>query len=86
MSSNVKWNIGIDRSIYDMNDNDALLFNPNKCVHWRPRKTFKDGEFIRLIFFRFYNLEKISDYSHLRYWPQDEVFKEINKFRDSVSQ
>jgi hypothetical protein len=86
LSSNTSWDIGVDFNAYKMEDNSAVLFNPNKNVHWRPRKLFKDGEFVKMIFFRFHKLNNISDYSHLRqYWSHHKIFEDINKFRDSVS-
>jgi hypothetical protein len=86
LESNTNWDIGVDFDLYKMSDNSALLFNPNKNVHWRPRKLFKDGEFVKMIFFRFHNAENISDYSHLsKYYRHHKIFEDINKFRDSVS-
>jgi hypothetical protein len=85
LSSNTSWDIGVDLDVYDMKDNSALIFHPNKNVHWRPEKLFKDGEFIQMIFFRFYNLKNISDYSHLRYSTDDKIFEDVNIFRDSFS-
>lgn len=87
LESNTEWGLGVDLNLYDIEDNSALIFHPNKNIHWRPKKTFKEGEFIRLVFFRFYNAEKLSDYSHLRqHWPHHEIFSDVNKFIDSVSE
>ena len=87
LSSNVAWGLGIDFDLYQLNDNSAILFNPNKNVHWRPKKTFKDGEFVKMIFFRFQNSKNISDHSHLSaYWPDNKIFDDIRKFIDSVSE
>lgn len=87
LTSNTRWDIGVDCSLYQLEDNSAVLFHPNESVHWRPRKGFKDGEFVRMIFFRFHKAGNRSDYSHLnQYWPHHEVFKDVNEFRDSVSE
>lgn len=87
LSSNTEWGLGIDFELYKLNDNSAILFNPNKNVHWRPRKTFKDGEFVKMIFFRFQNSKNISDYSHLSdFWPDNKIFEDVTKFIDSVSE
>jgi hypothetical protein len=86
LSSNTSWNMGVDFNVYEIEDNSALLFNPNKTVHWRPRKLFKDGEFVKMIFFRFHKLNNSSDYTHLgNHFPHHRIFEDINKFRDSVS-
>lgn len=84
LTSNTDWSIGVDLNVYEMKDNSALVFNPNKNVHWRPRKIFHEGEFVRMIFFRFYNSKNISDYSHLNQ-QEYKNFEDINQFRDSVS-
>jgi hypothetical protein len=85
LSSNTQWDIGVDLNVYEVKDNAALIFNPNKNVHWRPRKLFKDGDFVRMIFFRFHKLNNISDYSHLSLSREDKIFEAMNKLRDSVS-
>jgi hypothetical protein len=84
LSSNTKWDIGVDTEIYELEDNSAVVFNGNEHTHWRPYKTFKDNEFIKLIFFRFVDPNNPSDYSHLDYVINHEIFAEINAFRDSL--
>lgn len=84
LESNTSWDIGIDKTVYSLKDNEAILFNPNKYTHWRPHKTFKDGEYVKMIFFRFHNPTEISDYSHLGLSQDNEIFKEVREFRDSL--
>lgn len=55
LESNTEWPIGVELQTYTLADNSAIAFNPNKGVHWRTHKTFNDGEFVRMIFFRFIN-------------------------------
>lgn len=86
LSSNTRWDIGIDLEVYELEDNSAVVFNANEYTHWRPHKTFKDGEFIKMIFFRFMFSENPSNYADLNYNIGDEVFAKINKFRDSFKQ
>lgn len=87
LTSNTRWDIGVDCNLYQLENNSAVIFHPNENVHWRPRKRFKDDEFVRMIFFRFHKSGEASDYSHLsQYWPYHDVFKEVNEFRDSVSE
>ncbi len=83
LSSNTIWDLGIDLQVYSLEDNSALIFNPNQYTHWRPKKIFKDKEYIRMIFFRF-EKENPSDYSHLDYPIEHEIFKEIEEFRNSL--
>ena len=83
--SNTSWGVGLNLNVYELEDNSALIFNPNTQAHWRPHKIFKDQEFVKMLFFRFQNLKDPSDYSQLsQHWPKDEIFKEINDFRNSL--
>ena len=84
LSSNTFWDLGIDKNIYKLQDNSALVFNANKYTHWRPHKKFLNEEYIKMIFFRFYDVESNSDYSHLNYTLNHEIFKEIEEFRNSL--
>lgn len=86
LSSNTNWSLGVDLDVYDMADNSAVIFHPNKNVHWRPHKEFKDGEYVQVMFFRFVSSDSdsLSDYSYLPSHPDDEVFAEVRKLRDSL--
>lgn len=86
LSSNTEWNIGIDLDVYKLEDNSATIFNPNKNVHWRPIKDFKDGEYVKMIFFRFVDIANMEPNIDLRYSIDHEIFKDINSLRDSLSQ
>lgn len=85
ISSNTSWDIGLDSELYKIEDNSALVFNPNKNVHWRPEKTFNEGEYVKMIFFRLRGIEDVVDNSHLRYSLDDPIYKEANRFRDSLN-
>ncbi len=84
--SNTRWDLGVNFETYEIKNNSALVFNPNKTAHWRPNKIFNDGYFVKMIFFRFAKKENPTDYSDLqKFWPNDEVFKNICEFRNSLS-
>jgi hypothetical protein len=81
LESNTDWDIGLNCQVYKMKDNSALIFNPNKEVHWRVHKEFNDGEYVRMLFVRFRNIDIISDYTGL---PINEMdFPDVCKFRDN---
>jgi hypothetical protein len=82
--SNTSWGLGVDTTVFEMEDNKAIIFNPNEYPHWRPRKTFKEGEAITMIFFRFPDNSGKVDYSHLRMSQDDDIFADIRKRRDSL--
>lgn len=77
LSSNTSWGVGVGSNLYSLDDNSALLFNPNTNIHWRPQKTFKDGEYVRMIFFRFCKKETRSQYPVLTDKVKNELFGEI---------
>jgi hypothetical protein len=83
LSSNRTWGVGVDLNVYDLEDNDGVIFHPNESIHWRPHAKFEDGEFVRVVFFRF-RLPVESDYSHLRFSQDDPIFDEVRAFRDSL--
>jgi hypothetical protein len=85
LSSNISWDLGVNDQTYPLKDNSAVIFNPNLNSHWRPKKVFKDGDHVAMIFFRFEKTNKKTDYSHLRFSQNDPIFKEVNDFRDSLS-
>jgi hypothetical protein len=83
ISSNRTWGVGVDLNVYDLEDNDGVIFHPNESIHWRPHAEFKDGELVRVMFVRF-RLPIESDYSHLRLSQDDPIFSEVRAFRDSL--
>lgn len=85
LSSNTVWGIGLNKEIYNLQDNEAVIFSPNEVIHWRPIKNFLNEEYVKMIFFRFQNLKSPSDNFDKRYSLDHPIYKEINKFRDELS-
>lgn len=81
-----QWPLGVNLETYPLQDNQALIFNPNANIHWRPIRAFKEGEYVRMFFFRFYNPANPSDYSHLPNHPQDRVFDGVTAYRNYLAQ
>jgi len=86
IESNTDWALGLNLKTYEIKDNSALVFNPNKEIHWRVHKEFKDGEYVRMLFVRLFNPDSPSDYSHLPQRPDDDMFKDVVAFRDGYPQ
>ena len=86
LQANTVWDMGLNQNVYTLDDNSALVFNANKEIHWRVHKEFKDGEYVRMVFVRFYNPENITDYSYQRLSQVHPIFKEAREFRDSYPQ
>ena len=85
LKSNTSWDVGVNEEIYKMEDNSAIMFNPNKDIHWRSKKIFEADEFVKMIFFRFGKLNNPTDNSHLRYSLDNKIYKDVNAFRDSLN-
>lgn len=83
-SPNTVWPAGVNLELYTLKDNSAVAFNPNTNAHWRPHRTFKDGEYIQMIFIRFFDPVDTADYSHLPSHPNDPIFAEVFAFRESL--
>lgn len=71
LSSNVYWPIGLNKNLYSLENNSAIIFNGNETIHWRPIKIFKNNEYVKMIFFRFFKPNKQID--------------EIYEFRNNIS-
>lgn len=42
--ANTSWGLGVGSKLFEMTDNKAIIFNPNEYPHWRPHKTFQEGD------------------------------------------
>jgi hypothetical protein len=84
LEANTSWDLGLNFETYSLEDNSALIFNGNTEMHWRVHKDFQDGEFVKMIFIRFYKVDGMSDYTHLNINPPDEIFYPYREFRDSL--
>mgnify|MGYP001097290433 CR=1 FL=1 len=85
LSSNTRWIVGLDKSIHNVLDNGALIFNPNDSIHWRSHKEFQDGEYVTMVFFRFHNKDNPSDYSHRRLSANSTALSGVNDFRNKLN-
>lgn len=85
LESNTSWDLGLGTKVYPIKDNSAIIFNANQHIHWRPYKEFKDGQYVKMLFFRLYNTNR-TDYSHLNYMQDDPIFDEVKEFRESLNQ
>jgi hypothetical protein len=87
LSSNTKWDLGINHDLYSLENNEALVFNANTEIHWRPHKVFSDGEYVQIIFIRCHKVGSESNLSYMYNTPSiniDKIFSDANKVRDSL--
>jgi hypothetical protein len=87
--SNTVWPLGVNKDLYEISNNSALIFNPNTNIHWRPIKNFESGEFVEMIFFRFVEKKDnkvVSDYTYLlaEEGKYDATLEDIIKHRKEL--
>lgn len=51
LESNVSWQVGNNKDLYTIPDNGILMLYPRQDYHWRTVRNWKDGEFVRVLFF-----------------------------------
>ena len=59
LDGNVDWDIYIDNEPYSLKPGDAIMFSAINQPHFRPKRKWKDGEFVKIVTF---------DYSPLNDW------------------
>jgi hypothetical protein len=84
LEANISWDLGVNTELYPLEDNSAIVFNPNTNIHWRPYRRFEDGEYVKMLFFRFVGVDSKTDYSHTDYSLDHDIFKPARDFRDSL--
>jgi hypothetical protein len=52
LDSNTPWNIKVDGEEYEIENNDALVFDPVTSSHSRPQKDFNSNDYVTMIYFR----------------------------------
>lgn len=75
LSSNTRWDLGINVETFTLEDNSALIFNGNTNIHWRVHKQFKEDEYVKMLFIRFHDPKNRPDYSYLSNDQDYEAFK-----------
>lgn len=78
LESNVSWEIGLESTFFDLQDNSGLLFDPLEYIHYRPVKTFKDGEFVKMLFLRFNVAKELKVHT-------DEDYKRLHEISTAYS-
>ena len=52
LDSNTSWNIEVDGKEYEIENNDALVFDPVLSSHSRPKKVFSSDDYVTMVYFR----------------------------------
>lgn len=45
------WQVWVDDKPYDLKKGDAIIFSAVNHVHWRPKRKWKEGEFVEIVSF-----------------------------------
>lgn len=61
LESNVSWDLIVESESFTLKDNDGILFDPLSNIHYRPVQSFKDDEFVRMLFFRFGSSKPVAE-------------------------
>jgi hypothetical protein len=51
LESNISWQVGNNKELYTIPDNGLLMLYPRRDYHWRAVRDWKEGEFVRVLFF-----------------------------------
>jgi hypothetical protein len=51
LGGNTTWDLVVEEKEFTLLNNSALTFSGTHQIHWRKPKTFKDDEYIDMIFF-----------------------------------
>lgn len=51
INSNISWPVTIDGKDFALKDNDIVVFNASKLIHWREPRLFSDGEYLDIVLF-----------------------------------
>ncbi len=57
IESNISWDIYVEGIPYTLVDNSALLINPRDQDHWRMHKEFNDGDYVKMVFLHYLDLD-----------------------------
>jgi hypothetical protein len=51
LGGNIDWDIYIDNQPYSLKTGDAIIFSAVNQVHWRPKREWKEGDFLEIVTF-----------------------------------
>lgn len=75
LDGNIEWPLNIEGEEYLLKNNNALIFEGESVLHWRPKRNFVDGEFLDLMWFQFIEDDHWAYKTDLR--PDYNNFKKI---------
>lgn len=49
LDGNIDWEVCVDDTCYKLRPGDAIVFSAVNQVHWRPKRKWKEGEFVEIM-------------------------------------
>jgi len=59
LDGNTRWPIVVNLEEFTLENNECLVFDNNKAIHWRTPQKFKEGESLTMIFYSFIDENKV---------------------------
>lgn len=79
IDSTMPWTIVIENEPYILNNNDALIFDSCKNVHWREPIIFDQNDYIDMAFFHFIHKDKPNNFKKRATIKGDYIFNYYKK-------
>ncbi len=89
LDGNTSWPLNIEGKEYLLSNNSAVIFEGESVLHWRPKKDFKDGEFLDMVWFQFIDKDHWAHKGDLR--PDYNLFKKklvskLKRWKDAYNE
>jgi hypothetical protein len=57
LDGNIEWDLYIDNKPYELKTGDAIIFSAVNQVHWRPKRKWEEGDFLKIVSFDYCPLD-----------------------------
>lgn len=84
MNANKSWPLIVDGEEIIHEDNEAIVLDSTRSMHWRKPDIFEDGEEVSVIFFSFHDSEMEESEMYWQKEKIDEAFELYSKEADAV--
>jgi len=81
LKSNTQWPIIIEKNIYTLKDNEALIFSGTHQVHWRQKKVFNVDEYVDMLLCQFSEKTTIDNSISLDFIKQRDIKQKTLKLK-----
>jgi hypothetical protein len=83
LDGNTSWPIVVNLEEFTLKNNECLVFDNNKAIHWRTPQKFKEGESLTMLFYSFIDENKVIPTLEGQAEEIDKYFKHyIDKYNE----